>query len=88
MSTTVSVNDEAALSAAMDHLRSSESEEQSYLLANHYEGNPNVIALEAQGVGVENLANLLDDTQVQYALVKMQEKFDISTTSKFVYIHW
>lgn len=88
MSTTVSVNDPTALQDAINFIRSNESEVQSFILASHCEGNPNIIALQNKGVGVEALANQLDETQVQYALLRMEEQIDMSMTTKYVYIHW
>ena len=87
MSTSVTVDNQSSLDEAIKRLRTDGAVE-NFVLVNHHEGNPNVIALQSEGGGVSNLASQLDDTQVQYALVRMQEQFDISTNIKFVYIHW
>lgn len=88
MSTSVTVDNQTALDDAFKKLKSESAEVESYLLVCHHEGNPNVVTLQAAGKGVENLASQLDETLVQYALVRMQEQFDISTNIKFIYIHW
>jgi len=87
MSTSVTVDDQSILDGAIKRLRT-EGTVENFVLVNHHEGNPNVITLQSEGEGVDNLASQLDETQVQYALVRMQEQFDISTNIKFVYIHW
>lgn len=87
MSTSVTVDDQSVLDGAIKRLRT-EGTVENFVLVNHHEGNPNVITLQSEGEGVDNLASQLDETQVQYALVRMQEQFDISTNIKFVYIHW
>ena len=83
----MTVDNQSSLDEAMKRLRTDGAVE-NFVLVNHHERNPNVIALQSEGEGVSNLASQLDDTQVQYALVRMQEQFDISTNIKFVYIHW
>jgi len=88
MSTDVTAADAEALYGAMKHLRSEESGVESYLIVHHQNDNPNVVELHTQGEGLQSLANNLDDGKVQYALVKMHETFDMSTTTKFIYIHW
>lgn len=88
MSTSVTVNDPGSLQDAMERLRSDDANTENYVLVDHHQGNPNVITLQSEGNGVDNMAAELDHTKVQYAMVRMQEQFDISTTVKFVYIHW
>ena len=88
MSTSVTVHEPHLLTDAMDRLKSDNGQTEDYVLVGHYEANPAVIELQAAGSGVDNLASQLDETQVQYALIRMKEQFDISTTSKFVHIHW
>lgn len=40
------------------------------------------------GQDTSELATLLDESQVMYALGRYETKFDMSTTVKFVYFRW
>lgn len=88
MTTGVTAHDAKFLTDALNKLRSDEAIAGSYVLVDHHEANTNVIRLQAAGQGVDELASQLDETKVQYALIKMAEQFDIATTHKFVLIRW
>ncbi|XP_067945536.1 uncharacterized protein [Watersipora subatra] len=88
MTTGVTAHDAKFLTDALNRLRSDEAIAGSYVLVDHHEANTNVIQLQAAGQGVDELASQLDETKVQYALIKMTEQFDIATTHKFVLIRW
>lgn len=67
----------------------SDNYETNWVLAQHADQNPNVVTLCGFGNnGVEELKESLEDENVMYGLVRIEEQIDQSTTVKFVYIHW
>lgn len=90
MSTEVDIRDESSLNGALLDVRSDESST-NWMLAGHWEGNPNVIYYKAKGTGGANeMIGALQDGEVMYGLVRLEELVDnyVEKTVKFVYIHW
>lgn len=59
-----------------------------YLIVGHVEGDPSKLHLIKVGQNVSELATEVDDSQVLYILSRYERTFDMSSTVKFVYIHW
>ncbi|KAK3740051.1 hypothetical protein QZH41_016333, partial [Actinostola sp. cb2023] len=58
-------------------------------LAGHVHGDVNAVEYRASGPGgLVELETHLKDDEVMYALVRLEEKFDLTLNVKFVYIHW
>lgn len=90
MSTNVEVKDEGSFKDALLDVRSDESST-NWMLAAHWEGNPNIIYCKAKGnSGANEMASHLEDSEVMYALVRLEELVDsyVEKTVKFVYVHW
>jgi len=88
MSTEVSIQDEESFFAAIADVRS-DSSATNWALFGHWENNPNVIYHIGSGTGgTDEFVDEMDDTQVMYALVRLEETIDVSTTVKFAYVHW
>lgn len=88
MSTDVSLPDEDSFRSAIADLRSDASPT-NWALFGHWDDNPNEIYFITSGTaGPEEMMGRMDDARVLYALVRMEETFDMSTTVKFVYVHW
>lgn len=86
MSIAVTVNNEDAFKAALADLRS-DSSETKYIVAHHPNVNPNCLELLASGTGdVDEMLTHFDPSQVVYGMVRVEEKFEISTTTKFIFI--
>jgi hypothetical protein len=84
----VKIEDENALIEAIKDVRA-DSTETNWVLAGHVEGNLDTVRLVGSGKGgVDELVSRLDPATVQYGLVRSTEKFDLSTTVKFVYIYF
>ncbi|KXS22439.1 actin depolymerizing protein [Gonapodya prolifera JEL478] len=87
MSITVTIRDENALKGALDAIRTNE-DPTNWVLVGHDADSPNVVALQATGTGGFNeLRSHLKDDQVQYALLRIFVKVDLTTTTKFVYLY-
>ncbi|XP_025114512.1 uncharacterized protein LOC112576354 isoform X2 [Pomacea canaliculata] len=87
MATTIEVADGNAFHEAIASVRSDATED-TYVLCGHVNGDPNRIQVLKVGQDTSELATLLDDSQVMYALGRYETKFDMSTTVKFVYFRW
>lgn len=90
MSTEVEVRDESAFKEAMSEVRS-DAFATNWMLAAHWEGNPNAVYFKAKGTGGANeMIAELEDSEVMYGLVRLEELVDnyLSKTVKFVYVHW
>ncbi|XP_068735168.1 uncharacterized protein [Montipora capricornis] len=90
MSTQVEVRDEGSFKDAMMDVRSDESST-NWMLAAHWEGNPNIIYCKGKGSeGANEMTSHLEDSEVMYALVRLEELVDsyVEKTVKFVYVHW
>lgn len=88
MSTEVEIPDAEAFQDAMARIRSDE-DPCNWGLFGHCDGNPNQLkAINCGSEGLEEMVDSLLDGEMQYALVRVQEEFDLSTTIKFVYIRW
>eukprot|EP00117_Sycon_ciliatum_P045220 scpid69015/ scgid32527/ Drebrin-like protein B len=85
MSTSTQFVDQAVFDAALSNVRSGDLK---WLLIGHPEGIPDQLELQETGNDVDDLMTMLDDSQMQYALVRMEETIDVSVTIKFVYINW
>lgn len=90
MSTQVEIREEDSFKQALADVRSDESPT-NWVLAAHWEGNPNVIYCKAKGSGGANeMAGALQDSEAMYGLVRLVELVDsyVESTVKFVYVHW
>ncbi|EDO47220.1 predicted protein [Nematostella vectensis] len=88
MSTTVDIIDPVPFDKGIGDVRSDVSPI-NWMVAGHVSMNPNVLGFRASGCGgLEEMATHLNDDEAMYALVRLQEKVDLSSTVKFVYIHW
>uniref|UniRef100_A0A0B6YA28 Coactosin-like protein n=1 Tax=Arion vulgaris TaxID=1028688 RepID=A0A0B6YA28_9EUPU len=87
MSTEVSFDDESSFTAAISDVRSDASDI-SYVICGHFDGNPNLIGVLYTGSDISEIGSKMDPTEAMYGLVRYETKFDMSTTIKFVYIHW
>ena len=87
MSTTAEFVDGANFDEAMKSVRSDETDD-TYLVVQHVDGDPNRLTVLTTGQDTKELAGHMDDTQTMYALARYQSTFDMSTTVKFVYFHW
>jgi len=94
MSTTAEVEDLEALQQALNDVRSDSSGvgRKSWVLAGHRDNNPNLIGLVGQDVSeeanLEDFVSQLEEDQVMYGLIRMSTTFDMSSTVKFLYVHW
>lgn len=88
MSTSVTFVNDSAIKQALADVRA-DSSPTNWALLGHANNDPNQVELQSTGTGdVNELLNYLDDSQFQYALLRTVEKVDLSTTVKFVYVHW
>lgn len=87
MSTDVGFVDESAFNAAISDVRNDNSEV-NYVICGHVDGKPNVIGVLYTGIDPSEIGSKMDPSESLYALARYETKFDLSTTVKFVYIHW
>lgn len=87
MSTQVTFEDEAEFIAAIADVRSDTSNI-SYAICGHVDQNPNLVRLFFTGTDNSEIPGRIDPTQALYGLARYELKVDMSTTVKFVYIHW
>ncbi|XP_059148978.1 uncharacterized protein LOC131936091 isoform X2 [Physella acuta] len=87
MSTDVGFEDESAFTAAILDVRN-DSNDTNYVICGHIEGNPNKIGVLYVGTDVNEIGSKMDSSEAMYGLARYETKFDLSTTVKFVYIHW
>ena len=86
--------DEILFKAALNELRSDQGDlyRKSWLIVGHVDQNPQKIHVCASNIISENpfkeICDVLKNDQVMYALIRLTTTFDMSTTVKFVYIHW
>ena len=86
MSTDVSVQDSSVFDQAIAEVRGGST---NWALFGHWDNNPNVLYHISSGTGgAEDLAQQVDKAQYQYAIVRVEETIDVSTTVKFAYITW
>ena len=90
MSTEVDIDNVEAFNDAKMRLRSDSGEatRRAWLVISHVDNNPNKVHLLAEGEGFNECKENLADDQVMYILFRLSSTFDMSTTVKFVYIHW
>ncbi|KNC97305.1 uncharacterized protein SPPG_07234 [Spizellomyces punctatus DAOM BR117] len=89
MSTQVRLVNEAELTSAIRSVRDDKQPTNWVLVGHAQDGtDPNALVLVSTGEdGFEGLKRALSDDHVQYALLRMTNKVDLSTTVKFVYIY-
>lgn len=85
--------DKTRLRQALVEVRSDNGDvyRKSWLAVGHVEQNPQLIDLVEMNVSSSSLEELypyLKDDEVVYCLLRLTTTFDMSTTVKFVYIHW
>ena len=90
MSTQVDVENRSELKASTTRLRSDDVDptRRAWLIVAHVDNNPNKIQLLAEGEGFDECLDKLADDQVMYIMFRLSRTIDMSTTVKFVYIHW
>ena len=90
MSTEVGVQDLSLLKQALEKLRSDAGDHArtAWLLVSHVNNNPNTIQLHSEGEKLSECVEQLLDDQVMYILFRVSSTYDMSTTVKFVYVHW
>lgn len=82
----VTFTDEAAFRAAQADLRSDTSDTK-YIVAIHPNVDPNRLALHATGSGdADEMLTHFDSSQVVYGMIRVTEKVEISTTTKFIFV--
>lgn len=87
MTTTIEVVDGGAFHEGIASVRSDTSDDK-YIICCHVDGDPNRVQTVQVGQSTSEIAGLLDEGQVMYALGRYETKFDMSTTVKFVYFRW
>ncbi|KAH9487626.1 hypothetical protein Btru_070279 [Bulinus truncatus] len=53
-----------------------------------FDGSPNKIGVLFTGTDPSEMGSKVDPSEAMYGLARYETKFDLSTTVKFVYIHW
>lgn len=87
MSTSVQLSNGNEIPDAISRLRNDNSPED-WVLVGHQNGNPNILELVGTGSnGINELGSKLSEDQVQYALLRLTNKIDLSITVKFVFIY-
>lgn len=67
----------------------SDASDTNWAIYGHVDGNPNEVCfLDSGSGGPEEFASRVDDAQYLYGLLRFEETIDMSTTVKFVYVHW
>lgn len=90
MSTQVEIREEGSFKQALSDVRSDASPT-NWMLAAHWDSNPNVVYCKASGSGgADEMIGALEDGEVMYGLVRLVELVDnyVESTVKFVYVHW
>ena len=94
MSTQVEVQDVDELQKILADVRSDRAgvERTSWLIVGHVDNDPNRVAVQhhdtSATASLEDLRCHLLHDQVMYCLLRLSSTFDMSTTVKFVYVHW
>lgn len=94
MSTNSKPVDENRLKSAFEEIRSDQGEiyRKSWLVVGHVDQNPHLVDVVASNSlsesPFEELCEVLKGDQVMYVLLRLTSSFDMSTTVKFVYVHW
>jgi hypothetical protein len=64
----------------------------SWVIVGHVENNPNVVDVIAHDTSaeasLEDFRSRLEEDQVMYCLLRLNSSVDMSTTVKFIYVHW
>ncbi|XP_033646865.1 uncharacterized protein LOC117306369 [Asterias rubens] len=87
MSTEVKLVDEDAFKMSLQDVRDDKTETK-LVIVGHVNNEPNAIDVIFTGPDINEINEVLDDKQVMYVLARLNTTFDLSTTVKFVYIHW
>lgn len=87
MSTEAVFEDESAFTAAISDVRN-DSSDINYVICGHVGGSPNLIGVLSTGSNISEIGSRMDPSEAMYGLARYETKFDLSTTVKFVYIHW
>lgn len=94
MGTVAEIADTGRLRAALAEVRSDSSGlyRKSWVVVGHVNNDPMLIDVvqsdTSPDASLEGLRGQLLDDQVMYCLLRLTTTFDVSTTVKFVYIHW
>ncbi|XP_038073228.1 uncharacterized protein LOC119741508 isoform X2 [Patiria miniata] len=79
--------DETSFIRSMKDVRD-DSSETNLLIIGHVDDNPHRLDVVHTGSDVSQMSELLKDNQVMYVLAKLTTTYDLSTTVKFVCVHW
>ena len=94
MSTCAEAADPCRLKQAIDDVRSDMGgvERKAWLLIGHVNNNPNLIdvisADTSAQASLDDFRSKLEDDQVMYGLLRVTSSVDMSTTVRFIYVHW
>ena len=87
MSTEVSFEDEATVKAAFADVRN-DAVDITYAICEHVDGRPDRLRLLCTGTDTSELGSKMDSADPLYILARYDTQFDLSVTTKFVYIMW
>lgn len=94
MSTTAKSADDSALKEAIAKVRSDTAglDRKGWVLVGHVNNDPSTIDVYDQDFSpeadIEDFATKLQDDQVMYGLIRLTSTVDMSSTIRFVYVHW
>ena len=94
MSTCAEAADLDRLKQAIDDVRSDLGgvDRRAWLLVGHVQNNPNridvVSADTSAQASLDDFRSKLEDDQVMYGLLRLTSSVDMSTTVRFLYVHW
>ena len=86
--------DPEALAEALGNVRSDTAglDRKSWVLVGHVNNDPSIIDVVAQDCSPEanfdDFRGRLEEDQVMYGLLRLSTTVDMSSTIKFVYVHW
>ncbi|XP_060586255.1 uncharacterized protein LOC132741996 [Ruditapes philippinarum] len=87
MSTSASFENIDEFETAIASVRN-DADSTTYVIVQHIDGDPAKVCVLKTGDSVDELAELVDSSQVMYILARYESTFDMSTTVKFVYFRW
>ena len=94
MSTTADVQEPERFEEVMVNCRDDGAglNRRSWVILGHVNNNPNKVDVLAsdnsEEASLEGWLEKLEDDQVMYCLLRLTSTVDLSTTIKFVYVHW
>ena len=94
MSTTADVQDPEHFEEVMVNCRDDAAglNRKSWVILGHVENNPNLVDVldfdNSEEASLDGWREKLEADQVMYCLLRLTSTVDMSTTVKFVYVHW